>query len=206
MWSLPFEPARITSWIIFRFYPLNKTVDTLSWPHKLAQIFNKRRSTIWQKSPGHQQIGGQTFFLFSHFLLDKVLGDYVNSLSRLRQTRKPSKISVSGSCWGVNTSLPKIKNISRKEELLSTRFNYARQLADKHKITQQLAYNLTTDLLNLIVEDLKSGQNVTLQDFGSFRPRITPAHRKLSYITNEVHEVPDKRKISFKPSLRLQTV
>lgn len=79
----------------------------------------------------------------------------------------------------------------------------AEVLADQHGISKAKAEAIIRDTLGVIREELASGEDVFLSDFGKFKIELRPARQGRNPQNGEVIDIAEKNVIKFKPAKAL---
>ena len=82
----------------------------------------------------------------------------------------------------------------KKEELLA-------KVSEKAKVKNEVAKRVIKSLIQAIGESIQGGEKVTLTGLGTFRIKARKPKPARNLQTGEAVQLPEGKKISFKPSL-----
>jgi nucleoid DNA-binding protein len=82
----------------------------------------------------------------------------------------------------------------KKEELLV-------KVSERSKVKSEVAKRVIKSLIKTIGESIQNGEKVTLTGLGTFRIKARKPKPARNLQTGEVVQLPEGKKISFKPSL-----
>ncbi len=77
-------------------------------------------------------------------------------------------------------------------------------LAEQHGLSKAESYRILKSLQDYWTIQLEKGERVHLSGFGTFETRTTPAHTGRNPMTGGALEIPEKRKVRFRPAAELQ--
>lgn len=74
--------------------------------------------------------------------------------------------------------------------MVVNRSDLINQLAEKYNYTKKAAAMLIDDFANIIVDNLREGNTVSIYNFGTFAPHERKARSTISMLNNERIEIP----------------
>jgi|SRR6266702_3068016 DNA-binding protein HU-beta len=92
---------------------------------------------------------------------------------------------------------------TKSESTIVGRQELTKRIAAQADLTQKKAGEVLEALLEGIREELKSGHEVRLVGFGSFKVRASAARKGVNPRTHEAIEVPAKDRVRFSPGKEL---
>lgn len=85
-----------------------------------------------------------------------------------------------------------------------TRSELIKCVARRNRTTQERAESLFNDLMDIVIETLVSGEELKITGFGTFRTSARPPRRGYDFRKGSPIEVPEKKILSFTPSVELK--